>query len=85
MATLADGEGFTLADALLGIETSRSIKSRPKSRRFTLADALLGIETIRFCEDSRMLLGFTLADALLGIKTRFYALKKTTITMFHFG
>ena len=39
--------GFTLADALLGIETEAlvAIQAAEQTARFTLADALLGIET----------------------------------------
>ena len=37
---------FTLADALLGIETDAETNSRPSPTSFTLADALLGIETL---------------------------------------
>ena len=37
---------FTLADALLGIETEMMTLSACDEVRFTLADALLGIETI---------------------------------------
>ena len=38
---------FTLADALLGIETQDSSSDPTDYNRFTLADALLGIETRR--------------------------------------
>ena len=37
---------FTLADALLGIETTIRAKKSIEDKSFTLADALLGIETI---------------------------------------
>ena len=39
------GYGFTLADALLGIETSPFFGGVEGDGGFTLADALLGIET----------------------------------------
>ena len=38
-------DSFTLADALLGIETGEKRKWWLEGPRFTLADALLGIET----------------------------------------
>ena len=38
--------GFTLADALLGIETDLSDPNSCHILGFTLADALLGIETV---------------------------------------
>ena len=37
--------GFTLADALLGIETGKGTTVMLQVSCFTLADALLGIET----------------------------------------
>ena len=45
--------GFTLADALLGIETGEKMESRSGVARFTLADALLGIETRAVTSHSR--------------------------------
>ena len=41
---MSGSSGFTLADALLGIETDITAAATGLSR-FTLADALLGIET----------------------------------------
>ena len=61
--------GFTLADALLGIETALICLPLPSFNRFTLADALLGIETLFWTDLLDFYFGFTLADALLGIET----------------
>ena len=62
--------GFTLADALLGIETFLRLLVWIGKRGFTLADALLGIETRQQSEQHQQgHPSFTLADALLGIET----------------
>ena len=61
--------GFTLADALLGIETVPHNQHPTKQTSFTLADALLGIETTTAVAIAILIGGFTLADALLGIET----------------
>ena len=60
---------FTLADALLGIETVLIATASLLAFGFTLADALLGIETKNIPASSKQTTRFTLADALLGIET----------------
>ena len=50
------GRRFTLADALLGIETYISASVYVGDRGFTLADALLGIETVWMRRESSSIL-----------------------------
>ena len=59
----------TLAETLLGIETSFGIMAPSAKRGSTLAETLLGIETKHFALTGVIPHGSTLAETLLGIET----------------
>ena len=60
----------TLAETLLGIETSFPVALSLKRPSSTLAETLLGIETMQQLNLSHCILRSTLAETLLGIETR---------------